>query len=67
MIVSLEDEVHALITMKEHLFKYLTAFKTNLQQDSEQIKKPEVQKDFSLMNVYTVLIEEKKVIFLNGY
>jgi hypothetical protein len=61
-MISLEDEIKSLKIFKIILTEKMKNYSTTLEHDLELINSDEVKKDFKLINIYTVLIEEKQLL-----
>jgi hypothetical protein len=61
-IVSFKDELEAIERLKTELLKIISNYSTTLENDKQEIKKAKVNKNFNLINIYSVLIEEKELL-----
>lgn len=59
---SLEDEIRSLNLFKKLLREKIENYSTSLKNDLEIMNSEEVTKDYRLINIYRVLIEEKQLL-----
>jgi hypothetical protein len=59
---SLDDEIRSLNLFKKLLREKIENYSTSLKYDLEIINSEEVTKDYRLINIYRVLIEEKQLL-----
>jgi hypothetical protein len=64
-IKNIKHEISALTKFKKHLYSLLSYYNTTLEQDIDKLKElKQSECDFNKMNILTVLIEEKRLIFV---
>ncbi len=61
-IVNFKEEQEAIERLKSELLKIISNYSTTLENDKQELEKAKVQKNFNLINIYSILIEEKELL-----
>lgn len=65
-VSSIKDEVVTLMKCKALIKVYLDGYETSMEEDKVSYAKAKEENNFNLVNIYQVLIEEKKVKFIKN-